>query len=164
MAGDEISTVQKLCEQDRVVDPCAVTEVSSADHRTRGALPWIAKAEHLYRVLPNNRSELIEAVKSYRQFYNYERLHMSLVPHTSCGVFKQGRPSALTYPSGIRVRISGQDTFIVPMRGNSLKERKQNRSEEGGRKVEREPHAGARRSAVSARKVRQGAEQTPEPS
>jgi hypothetical protein len=28
--------------------------------------------------LPNNRTELIEAVRSYRQFYDYERLHMSL--------------------------------------------------------------------------------------
>ena len=34
--------------------------------------------EHLYRVLPNNRTELIDAVKNYRRLYNYERLHMSL--------------------------------------------------------------------------------------
>jgi transposase InsO family protein len=36
------------------------------------------KLEHLYLVLPNNRTELIEEVKKYRQFYNYERLHMRL--------------------------------------------------------------------------------------
>src|SRR4030095_13669825 len=36
------------------------------EERYHGSL----KLEHLYRVLPNNRTELIEAVKSYRQFYN----------------------------------------------------------------------------------------------
>ena len=45
------------------------------------------KLEHLYRVLPNNRTKLIEAVKSYRQFYNYERLHMSLGYRTSAAVY-----------------------------------------------------------------------------
>jgi putative transposase len=42
------------------------------EERYHGSL----KLEHLYRVLPNNRTELIEAVKSYRWFYNYERLHI----------------------------------------------------------------------------------------
>ncbi len=36
------------------------------------------KLEHLYRVSPHNRTELIEAVKTYRSLYSYERLHMSL--------------------------------------------------------------------------------------
>jgi putative transposase len=45
------------------------------------------KLEHLYRVLPNNRTELIEAVKYYRQFYNYERLHMSLGYRTPAAVY-----------------------------------------------------------------------------
>jgi transposase InsO family protein len=56
------------------------------EERYHGSL----KLEHLYRVLPNNRTELIEEVKKYRQFYNYERLHMSLGYRTSgCGVLKQ---------------------------------------------------------------------------
>ena len=42
-AGDEVSTVQKLCEEDGTVDPCAITEVSSADHWTRGTLSWVAQ-------------------------------------------------------------------------------------------------------------------------
>jgi transposase InsO family protein len=45
------------------------------------------KLEHLYRVLPSNRSELIEAVRSYRRFYNYERLHMSLGYRTPAAVY-----------------------------------------------------------------------------
>jgi putative transposase len=45
------------------------------------------KLEHLYRVLPNNRTELIEAVKNYRRFYNYERLHMSLGYRTPAAVY-----------------------------------------------------------------------------
>ena len=53
------------------------------EERYHGSL----KLEHLYRVLPNNRSELIEAVKSYRQFYNYERLHMSLGYRTPAAVY-----------------------------------------------------------------------------
>jgi putative transposase len=44
------------------------------EERYHGSL----KLERLYRVLPRNRTELIEEVKRYRQFYNYERLHMSL--------------------------------------------------------------------------------------
>ena len=38
-------------------------------------------------MLPNNRTELIEAVKSYRQFYNYERLHMSGGYRTAAAVY-----------------------------------------------------------------------------
>lgn len=53
------------------------------EERYHGSL----KLEHLYRVLPNNRSELIEAVSSYRQFYNYERLHMSLGYRTPAAVY-----------------------------------------------------------------------------
>lgn len=53
------------------------------EERYHGSL----KLEHLYRVLPQNRSELIEAVKSYRWFYNYERLHMSLGYRTPAAVY-----------------------------------------------------------------------------
>jgi transposase InsO family protein len=53
------------------------------EERYHGSL----KLEHLYRVLPNNRTELIEAVKNYRQFYNYERLHMSLGYRTPAAVY-----------------------------------------------------------------------------
>ena len=53
------------------------------EERYHGSL----KLEHLYRVLPNNRSELIEAVSSYRRFYNYERLHMSLGYRTPAAVY-----------------------------------------------------------------------------
>jgi transposase InsO family protein len=53
------------------------------EERYHGSL----KLEHLYRVLPNNRTELIEAVTSYRQFYNYERLHMSLGYRTPAAVY-----------------------------------------------------------------------------
>jgi transposase InsO family protein len=44
------------------------------EERYHGSL----KMEHLYRVLPKNRAELESEVAKYRQFYNYERLHMSL--------------------------------------------------------------------------------------
>jgi putative transposase len=53
------------------------------EERYHGSL----KLEYLYRVLPNNRSELIEAVSSYRRFYNYERLHMSLGYRTPAAVY-----------------------------------------------------------------------------
>jgi putative transposase len=53
------------------------------EERYHGSL----KLEHLYRVLPNNRTELIEAVKNYRRFYNYERLHMSLGYRTPAAVY-----------------------------------------------------------------------------
>ena len=53
------------------------------EERYHGSL----KLEHLYRVLPNNRTELIEAVASYRRFYNYERLHMSLGYRTPAAVY-----------------------------------------------------------------------------
>lgn len=45
------------------------------------------KLEHLYRVLPRNRTELIQAVKVYRQFYNHERLHISLGYRTPATVY-----------------------------------------------------------------------------
>jgi putative transposase len=53
------------------------------EERFHGSL----KIERLYRVLPRNRTELIEAVKSYRQFYNHERLHMSLGYRTPAAVY-----------------------------------------------------------------------------
>lgn len=53
------------------------------EERYHGSL----KLEHLYRVLPSNRTELIKEVKSYRQFYNYERLHMSLGYRTPAAVY-----------------------------------------------------------------------------
>jgi len=53
------------------------------EERYHGSL----KLEHLYRVLPSNRTELIEAVRSYRGFYNYERLHMSLGYRTPAAVY-----------------------------------------------------------------------------
>ena len=53
------------------------------EERYHGSL----KLEHLYRVLPNHRTELIEAVSSYRRFYNYERLHMSLGYRTPATVY-----------------------------------------------------------------------------
>jgi putative transposase len=53
------------------------------EERYHGSL----KLEHLYRVLPSNRTELIEAVRSYRRFYNYERLHMSLEYRTPAAVY-----------------------------------------------------------------------------
>ena len=53
------------------------------EERFHGAL----KLERLYRVLPANRTELIEEVKSYRQFYNHERLHMSLGYRTPAAVY-----------------------------------------------------------------------------
>ena len=53
------------------------------EERFHGSL----KLEHLYRVLPRNRTEAIEAVKVYRQFYNHERLHMSLGYRTPAAVY-----------------------------------------------------------------------------
>lgn len=53
------------------------------EERYHGSL----KLEHLYRVLPSNRTALIEAVKNYRRFYNYERLHMSLGYRTPAAVY-----------------------------------------------------------------------------
>jgi putative transposase len=53
------------------------------EERYHGSL----KLERLYRVLPRNRTELIEEVKRYRQFYNYERLHMSLGYRTPAVVY-----------------------------------------------------------------------------
>ena len=53
------------------------------EERYHGSL----KLEHLYRVLPNNRTELTQEVKGYRWFYNYERLHMSLEYRTPAAVY-----------------------------------------------------------------------------
>jgi transposase InsO family protein len=53
------------------------------EERYHGSL----KLEHLYRVLPINRTELIEEVKKYRQFYNYERLHMILGCRTPAAAY-----------------------------------------------------------------------------
>ena len=53
------------------------------EERYHGSL----KLESLYRLLPRNRTELIEAVSSYRRFYNYERLHMSLGYRTPAAVY-----------------------------------------------------------------------------
>jgi transposase InsO family protein len=53
------------------------------EERYHGSL----KIECLYRVLPSNRTELIDAVSSYRRFYNYERLHMSLGYRTPAAVY-----------------------------------------------------------------------------
>jgi putative transposase len=53
------------------------------EERYHGSL----KLEHLYRMLPNSRTELIDAVKNYRRFYNYERLHMSLGYRTPAAVY-----------------------------------------------------------------------------
>ena len=53
------------------------------EERFHGSL----KLERLYRVLPRNRTELIEEVNSYRQFYNHERLHMSLGYRTPAAVY-----------------------------------------------------------------------------
>jgi len=59
------------------------------EERFHGSL----KLERLYRVLPRKRTELIEEVKSYRQFYNYERLHMSLGYRTPAAVYlNKGTP------------------------------------------------------------------------
>jgi putative transposase len=60
------------------------------EERYHGSL----KLEHLYRMLPNDRTELIDAVKNYRRFYNYERLHMSLGYRTPAAVYlnKDGHP------------------------------------------------------------------------
>ena len=64
------------------------------EERYHGSL----KLEHLYRVLPYHRTELVEAVSSYRRFYNYERLHNGpWVLYTGYGVFNKGRSKTLTY-------------------------------------------------------------------
>jgi putative transposase len=53
------------------------------EERYHGSL----KLESLYRLLPSNRTELIDAVSSYRRFYNYERVHMSLGYRTPAAVY-----------------------------------------------------------------------------
>ena len=81
------------------------------EERYHGSL----KLEPRYRVLPNNRAELIEAVKNYRQVYNYERLHMSLGYRTGCGVLRQGRPKTLTHqPARVPKFGTGQVGVFTP--------------------------------------------------
>lgn len=55
------------------------------EERYHGSL----KIEHLYRVLPRDRRELVLEVGRYRNFYNYERLHMSLGYRTPAAVYLQ---------------------------------------------------------------------------
>ncbi|MFQ5904467.1 MAG: transposase [Candidatus Binatia bacterium] len=55
------------------------------EERYHGSL----KIEHLYRVLPRDREELVLEVGRYRNFYNYERLHMSLGYRTPAAVYIQ---------------------------------------------------------------------------
>ena len=49
--------------------------------------PWCQRAGSIIRRPSTNRSELIEAVSSYRRFYNYERLHISLGYRTPAAVY-----------------------------------------------------------------------------
>ena len=56
------------------------------EERFHGSL----KLERLYRVLPENRDELASEVKSYREFYNHERLHQSLEYLTPAQVYLKG--------------------------------------------------------------------------
>jgi putative transposase len=87
------------------------------EERYHGSL----KLEHLYRVLPNNRTELIEAVQSYRPFYNYERLHMSLGYRTPAAVYltKDGQVLLTYRPEKVVPKSVGQDNRHVG-RGNFL--------------------------------------------
>jgi transposase InsO family protein len=67
------------------------------EERYHGSL----KLEHLYRVLPRNRSELVREVEKYRSFYNYERLHMSLGYRTPAAVYLRNvQPNSSYYPAG----------------------------------------------------------------
>jgi len=67
------------------------------EERYHGSL----KLEHLYRVLPSNRHELVKEVAKYRAFYNYERLHMSLAYRTPAAVYLQNvQPNTSYYPAG----------------------------------------------------------------
>lgn len=77
------------------------------EERYHGSL----KLEHLYRVLPNNRTELIEAVRNCRRFYNYERLHMSLGYRTPAVVYltKDGQKPRLIRHENL-FRNVGQDS------------------------------------------------------
>lgn len=59
------------------------------------------KLEHLYRVLPKNRHELVREVERFRSFYNYQRLHMSLGYRTPAAVYLQDvQPQSSYYPAG----------------------------------------------------------------
>jgi len=53
------------------------------EERYHGSL----KLEWLYRYLPRNRSELVERVAAYRNFYNYQRVHQNLEYRTPAAVY-----------------------------------------------------------------------------
>ena len=85
--GPTMKSRRFRCEKDRVVDTHTLAQVSTADHRTRGALSWVVEARASVSSAAKYRTELIEAVKSYRWFYTYERLHMSLGYRTPAAVY-----------------------------------------------------------------------------
>lgn len=67
------------------------------EERYHGSL----KLEHLYRVLPKDRAELVREVEKYRSFYNHERLHMSLGYRTPAAVYLHNvQPNSSYYPAG----------------------------------------------------------------
>ena len=61
----------------------------------------------MYRVLPNNRTELIEAERPIGGLQLGEATYQPGVPHTGCGVFSKERPRTLTYQSQIVFRNRG---------------------------------------------------------
>lgn len=63
------------------------------EERFHGSL----KLERLYRVLPENRDQLVSEVKSYREFYNHQRLHQSLGYLTPAQVYLKGIALASSY-------------------------------------------------------------------
>jgi putative transposase len=66
------------------------------EERYHGSL----KLEHLYRVLPSNRQELVAEVGKYQRFYNYERLHMALEYRTPAAVYLRGITAKDSHLSG----------------------------------------------------------------
>jgi len=63
-------------------------------------------------VLPNNRTELIEAVKGIEVFTTIERLYMSLGYGTPLRCINKKRPKTLTYPARKSCsELLGQDLF-----------------------------------------------------
>lgn len=65
------------------------------EERFHGSL----KLERLYRVLPENRDQLVSEVKSYREFYNHERVHQSLEYLTPAQVYLKGLAVGSSYLS-----------------------------------------------------------------
>jgi len=63
------------------------------EERFHGSL----KIERLYRTLPRNRAELVQEVKSYRRFYNFERLHQNLGYLTPAQVYLKQTGSEDSY-------------------------------------------------------------------